>query len=103
MPTSKYVGSISKYSSKYFAEATLIHDVDKAYSKGSRMATEMGGFVERLWGSLTKVYISLDMRRVSVSLGLCLAPLGLSYNGKYTGSLTNVRMCPPLHHKALAS
>ena len=59
VPTSKYVGSISKYSSKYFAEATLIHDVDKAYSKGSRMATEMGGFVERLWGSLTKVYISI--------------------------------------------
>jgi len=35
-------------------EATLIKDMDKLYSKGSRMATELGGAVEKLWGSFTK-------------------------------------------------
>lgn len=35
-------------------EATLIKDMDKMYSKGSRMATEFGGPVEKLWGSFTK-------------------------------------------------
>ena len=36
------------------AEATLIKDMDKLYSRGSRLATELGGAVEKLWGSLTK-------------------------------------------------
>mmetsp|Transcript_41431 Transcript_41431/g.96877 ORF Transcript_41431/g.96877 Transcript_41431/m.96877 type:complete len:518 (-) Transcript_41431:516-2069(-) len=36
------------------AEATLIKDMDKLYSKGSRLATELGGPVEKLWGSITK-------------------------------------------------
>ena len=35
-------------------EATLIKDMDKLYSKGSRWATEFGGWVETLWGSFTK-------------------------------------------------
>ena len=35
-------------------EATLIKEMDKGYSKGSRLATEMGGAVEALWGSLTR-------------------------------------------------
>uniref|UniRef100_A0A7S1ZJM2 Uncharacterized protein n=1 Tax=Ditylum brightwellii TaxID=49249 RepID=A0A7S1ZJM2_9STRA len=35
-------------------EATMIHDTDKLYSKGSRMASELGGPVEALWGSITK-------------------------------------------------
>jgi len=36
------------------SEATLIKEMDKLYSKGSRLATELGGPVERLWGALTK-------------------------------------------------
>jgi len=35
-------------------EAQLIKDMDKAYSKGSRLATEIGGPVEKLWGAITK-------------------------------------------------
>lgn len=34
-------------------EATLIKDTDHLYSKLSRMASEWGGLVEKLWGSLT--------------------------------------------------
>lgn len=36
------------------AESKLIIDMDKMYSKGSRLATEIGGPVERAWGALTK-------------------------------------------------
>ena len=35
-------------------EAQLIKDMDKMYSKGSRLASEFGGTVEKFWGSLTK-------------------------------------------------
>jgi hypothetical protein len=35
-------------------EAQMIKDTDKLYSKGSRMASELGGTVEKFWGSLTK-------------------------------------------------
>lgn len=35
-------------------EATMIKDTDAMYSKGSRLASELGGPVEALWGSLTK-------------------------------------------------
>jgi len=35
-------------------EAKLIKDMDHLYSMGSRMATEFGGTVEKLWGSFTK-------------------------------------------------
>lgn len=35
-------------------EAQMIKDTDKLYSKGSRLASEMGGAVEKFWGSLTK-------------------------------------------------
>mmetsp|Transcript_10267 Transcript_10267/g.15069 ORF Transcript_10267/g.15069 Transcript_10267/m.15069 type:complete len:554 (+) Transcript_10267:81-1742(+) len=35
------------------AEATLIKDMDKWYSKGSRLASELGGTVEKIWGNLT--------------------------------------------------
>ena len=34
-------------------EANLIKDMDKLYSAGSRIATEMGGVVERLWGNMS--------------------------------------------------
>ena len=35
-------------------EAQMIKDTDKLYSKGSRLASELGGYVEKFWGSLTK-------------------------------------------------
>lgn len=35
-------------------EATMIKETDKLYSKGSRLASELGGPVEKFWGSLTK-------------------------------------------------
>mmetsp|Transcript_1115 Transcript_1115/g.2406 ORF Transcript_1115/g.2406 Transcript_1115/m.2406 type:complete len:592 (-) Transcript_1115:54-1829(-) len=35
-------------------EATLIKEADKVYSKGSRLASELGGVIEALWGSITK-------------------------------------------------
>lgn len=35
-------------------EAQMIKDMDKVYSKGSRWASELGGPVEKLWGSFTK-------------------------------------------------
>jgi len=35
-------------------EAQMIQDTDKLYSKGSRLASEMGGAVEKFWGGLTK-------------------------------------------------
>lgn len=35
-------------------EAQMIKDTDKLYSKGSRLASELGGAVEKFWGSLTK-------------------------------------------------
>lgn len=35
-------------------EAKLIEHADKLYSKGSRIASELGGPFEKLWGSLTK-------------------------------------------------
>ena len=34
-------------------EASLIKDMDKLYSAGSRIATEMGGVGERLWGNMS--------------------------------------------------
>ena len=34
-------------------QASLIKDMDKLYSAGSRIATEMGGVVERLWGNMS--------------------------------------------------
>eukprot|EP00284_Hemiselmis_tepida_P018258 CAMPEP_0174919248 /NCGR_PEP_ID=MMETSP1355-20121228/3559_1 /TAXON_ID=464990 /ORGANISM="Hemiselmis tepida, Strain CCMP443" /LENGTH=544 /DNA_ID=CAMNT_0016164465 /DNA_START=68 /DNA_END=1699 /DNA_ORIENTATION=- len=35
-------------------EADLIRETDKKYSLASRIATEMGSFFERIWGSITK-------------------------------------------------
>eukprot|EP00579_Thalassiosira_antarctica_P006373 CAMPEP_0201883676 /NCGR_PEP_ID=MMETSP0902-20130614/16174_1 /ASSEMBLY_ACC=CAM_ASM_000551 /TAXON_ID=420261 /ORGANISM="Thalassiosira antarctica, Strain CCMP982" /LENGTH=479 /DNA_ID=CAMNT_0048412525 /DNA_START=91 /DNA_END=1530 /DNA_ORIENTATION=- len=35
-------------------EAQMIKDMDKLYSKGSRLASELGGPVEKFWGSMTK-------------------------------------------------
>ena len=59
------------------AEATLIKEMDKGYSKASRMATEMGGAVEALWGSLTRG-ADENMLRASYQFGENLLPLLLS-------------------------
>jgi len=55
-------------------EATLIKEMDKGYSKASRMATEMGGAVEALWGSLTRG-ADENMLRASYQFGEHLLPL----------------------------
>jgi hypothetical protein len=34
-------------------EANMIQDMDKMYSKLSRIASKWGGLIEKLWGSLT--------------------------------------------------
>jgi hypothetical protein len=36
-----------------YEEANMIQDTDKMYSKLSRIASEWGGPIEKLWGSLT--------------------------------------------------
>jgi hypothetical protein len=58
-------------------EATLIKEMDKGYSKMSRLATEMGGSVERLWGALTRG-ADENMLRASYQFGEHLLPLLLS-------------------------
>jgi len=55
-------------------EATLIREMDKLYSKGSRMATELGPTVEKLWGSLTKSGDE-NALRVSYQLAEHLRPI----------------------------
>jgi len=59
-------------------EATLIREMDKGYSKGSRLATEMGGAVEALWGSLTRG-ADENMLRASYQFAENLLPLLLSH------------------------
>lgn len=56
-------------------EATLIKDQDKMYSKASRVASELGGCVERLWGSFTKSQGDATLLRVSYQLAEHLKPL----------------------------
>ena len=55
-------------------EATMIREMDKGYSKASRMATEMGGAVEALWGSLTRG-ADENMLRASYQFAENLLPL----------------------------
>ena len=58
-------------------EATLIREMDKGYSQMSRLATEMGGAVESLWGSLTRG-ADENMLRASYQFAENLLPLLLS-------------------------
>jgi len=58
-------------------EAQMIIEMDKGYSKGSRLATEMGGAVEALWGSLTRG-ADENMLRASYQFAENLLPLLLS-------------------------
>jgi hypothetical protein len=55
-------------------EATMIHDTDKMYSKGSRIASEWGGPVESLWGSLT-LSGDEDSLRVTCQMAHHLSPI----------------------------
>ena len=55
-------------------EATMIREMDKGYSKASRLATEMGGTVEALWGSLTRG-ADENMLRASYQFAENLLPL----------------------------
>jgi len=55
-------------------EATLIKDMDKAYSKGSRLASEIGGPVEQLWGALT-LSGGADSLRATYQMGEIVKPL----------------------------
>mmetsp|Transcript_117153 Transcript_117153/g.309500 ORF Transcript_117153/g.309500 Transcript_117153/m.309500 type:complete len:627 (+) Transcript_117153:75-1955(+) len=56
-------------------EATLIKDQDKMYSRASRVASEWGGCVERIWGSFTKSQGDATLLRVSYQMAEHLKPL----------------------------
>ncbi len=55
-------------------EANMIQDTDKMYSKFSRIASEWGGLIEKLWGSLT---LSGDANslRVTCQMAHYLSPI----------------------------
>jgi hypothetical protein len=55
-------------------EATMIHEMDQKYSKGSRLASEWGGVVERCWGNLTKAGDE-DSLRVTYQMAEYLRPI----------------------------
>mmetsp|Transcript_28909 Transcript_28909/g.41425 ORF Transcript_28909/g.41425 Transcript_28909/m.41425 type:complete len:534 (-) Transcript_28909:129-1730(-) len=55
-------------------EATMIHEMDKKYSKGSRLASELGGVVESFWGSLTKAGDE-DSLRVTYQMAEYMRPI----------------------------
>jgi len=57
-------------------EANLIKEADALYSKGSRLASELGGVVEKIWGSLTKSGDASSLR-CTYQLAECLRPLML--------------------------
>jgi hypothetical protein len=59
-------------------EADLIKSTDALYSKFSRMATEMGGPIERFWGSLM-MSGDADALRIAALTAAHLQPLLLAY------------------------
>ena len=68
-------------------EATMIRDTDKMYSKGSRLASELGGVAEKFWGSLTKSGDE-DSLRVTYQMAEYLRPIisGLDKNSPIIAS-----------------
>lgn len=68
-------------------EGNMIHEVDKKYSKGSRMASEIGGIVEAMWGKITKSGDE-DSLRVTYQWGELLRPIleGLDKNSPLIAS-----------------
>lgn len=61
------------------AESSLIKETDKLYSMGSRLASELGGAVERMWGGLTKSG-DADALRVTYQMAEHLRPLLLAFD-----------------------
>eukprot|EP00538_Stauroneis_constricta_P000603 CAMPEP_0119564856 /NCGR_PEP_ID=MMETSP1352-20130426/28208_1 /TAXON_ID=265584 /ORGANISM="Stauroneis constricta, Strain CCMP1120" /LENGTH=543 /DNA_ID=CAMNT_0007613661 /DNA_START=81 /DNA_END=1712 /DNA_ORIENTATION=- len=59
-------------------EADLIKSVDELYSKFSRLASEMGGPVEKMWGSAMKAG-DADALRIAAQTAAHLQPLLLAY------------------------
>jgi hypothetical protein len=59
-------------------EAQLIKDMDKLYSKGSRLATEMGGVVERMWGNMSAKQGDENSLRIFYAMAEQIKPLLLS-------------------------
>ena len=57
------------------AEATIIKEMDQLYSKGSRLATEMGGIVEASWGAATAKSGDENSLRVFYQMAEALKPL----------------------------
>jgi hypothetical protein len=55
-------------------EANMIQDTDKMYSKFSRIASEWGGPIEKLWGSLT-LSGDADSLRVTCQIAHYLSPI----------------------------
>lgn len=55
-------------------EALQIKAIDAKYSKGSRMASELGGVVEKIWGSFTKTGDE-NALRVTHQWGVLLKPI----------------------------
>jgi hypothetical protein len=55
-------------------EANMIQDTDKMYSKFSRIASEWGGPIEKLWGSLT-LSGDADSLRVTCQMAHYLSPI----------------------------
>ena len=56
-------------------EAQLIKDMDKLYSAGSRIATEMGGAVERLWGNMSAKQGDENSLRIFYAMAEQIKPL----------------------------
>jgi len=55
-------------------EAQLIKDMDKWYSKGSRLASELGGMVEQFWGAIT-LSGDADSLRATYQIAEAVKPL----------------------------
>lgn len=57
-------------------EANLIHETDQMYSKGSRIASELGGVAEYIWGAITNAGDE-DSLRVTYQMAEHMLPLML--------------------------
>jgi hypothetical protein len=62
-------------------EANTIQDTDKMYSKFSRIASEWGGPIEKLWGSLT-LRGDADSLRVTCQMAHYLSPIVSGFDKK---------------------
>lgn len=72
-------------------ESDLIKSTDELYSKFSRMATEIGGPVEKLWGS-AMMQGDANALRIAANVAAHLQPLLLAYP-KDTPIITSHQLC----------